>query len=515
MTDSCLFYELPEHQKAKKVIQILNANLNVQLISQEYSIKSFYDTFDWRLYQAGLICEFTHSRSQAKLLVTDRTKQSIIAHLNINAVPQFGAQFPEGRVKNILAPIIDMRALSPLCQLPLEIYRFNVLNKSQKTILRLQLDDYEFLPTHLHLLPLKGYDKAVHKVSDVLTPLLEMQPASKTTFHSALKQQGRKPNDYSSKLNLALTADMPANQAMVIILKTLLKAIKVNESGTIADTDTEFLHDFRVAIRRTRSALAQIKPVLPDAIVAEYSEYFSWLGNITSPVRDLDVYLLNYPQYVQALPITLRDHLSPFYIFLKQRQTTAQKTLAKHLQSPNYQKPLQHWEAFLNHAKPDPDEAISNNLPIKVLADQRIWKVYHRLLKEGRAIHDQSPPTALHDLRKTTKKFRYLIEFFQCLYDDKKIKRLLKALKSFQAVLGDFQDYDVQENQIKQFSEEMMAMNTPAETLLAMGVLIQHLDRMKLNARDRFADEFCQFTGSEYQTLCKELFAEQKTGKKS
>ncbi len=512
MTDS-LYYELPEHQKAKKIIRLLNENLNVKLVSQEYSIKSFYDTFDWRLYQAGLICEFTHSRSQARLLLIDRIKQCIIAHLNINAVPQFGAQFPEGRVKQLLAPILEMRALSPLCQLPLEIYRFNVLNKTQKTVLRLQLDDYEFLSSRLHFLPLKGYDKACDKLSATLAPLLELKAVSNTPFHSALKQQGRKPNDYSSKLNLSLKPQMPADEALIVILKHLLKAIKVNESGAIADIDTEFLHDFRVAIRRTRSALAQIKPVLPDAVVAEYSEYFSWLGSITSPVRDLDVYLLNYPVYAQVLPITLRDHLKPFYDFLKIRQVEAQKKLAKQLQSPAYQKPLQSWEAFLNTPKIDAD--VSKTLTIKRLADQRIWKVYHRLLKEGRAIHDQSPPSALHDLRKTTKKFRYLLEFFQSLYDDKKLKRLLKALKNFQTVLGDFQDYDVQENQIKHFSEEMMAMQIPAETLLAMGVLVQHLDQMKIHARDRFADEFCQFTRPESQALCQDLFAAPKSGKKS
>ena len=42
--------------------------------------------------------------------------------------------------------------------------------------------------------------------------------------------------------------------------------------------------------------------------------------------------------------------------------------------------------------------------------------VYRRMVKAGRAIDDASPPEALHDLRKTGKELRYLLEFFAGLY---------------------------------------------------------------------------------------------------
>ena len=59
---------------------------------------------------------------------------------------------------------------------------------------------------------------------------------------------------------------MRADIASKFIYSHLLKAIKDNEQGTIADTDSEFLHDFRVAVRRTRTGLSQLKVVLPDNI---------------------------------------------------------------------------------------------------------------------------------------------------------------------------------------------------------------------------------------------------------
>jgi CHAD domain-containing protein len=150
------------------------------------------------------------------------------------------------------------------------------------------------------------------------------------------------------------------------------------------------------------------------------------------------------------------------------------------------------------------------HLTIKKLADQRIWKVYQRLLKEGSLINDASPAEALHDLRKVCKKLRYLMEFFQSLYDERKIKQSIKVLKKFQVVLGDFQDYEVQENSIKHFSEEMLSQNVAANTLLAMGVLVQYLDGMKCIARESFSEQFTAFKQVDNQLVFKALFKARK-----
>ena len=99
------------------------------------------------------------------------------------------------------------------------------------------------------------------------------------------------------------------------------------------------------------------------------------------------------------------------------------------------------------------------------------------------------------------------MEFFQSLYPTDDMKVLLKSLKDLQGVLGDFQDYEVQEVNIRHFSEEMMANNVPSSTFLAMGVLVQHLDSMKCSARDDFAKQFALFEQVENQTTFKLLFA--------
>ncbi len=502
-----LNFELPESQTAEKFLKKLQKKVDLQLEVQYYAIKTFYDSFDWRLYNAGIICEHNQSKNNTQLLLIDRHNGQLLARESTQDVPHFSEQLAPSTLKTRLSPLLEMRALLSLCQLPHQVYRINILNKDQKIILRLQLDEYELLANRLSLYPLKGYDKAVKKVAEILMSDLSLQAINHTPLNAALKLQARKPKDYSSKLTITLDPNMHADQACIIIYQHLLKAIKANESGTIADIDSEFLHDFRVAVRRTRAGLSQIKNIFTPEMISPHVSFFAWLGQITGTTRDLDVYLLSYKHYQAALPSSLQNDIRPLYDFLKKKQVQAQLELAEKLRSQEYRVQLDAWEHFLKTPLPNESTESLAKISIKQLADQRIWKVYKRLVKEADAINEQSAAVALHDLRKTCKKLRYLMEFFTSLYPEHEMKLLIKALKGFQSVLGDFQDYEVQEISIKQFSEEMASQNIPTHTFLAMGVLVQYLDTMKCKARNEFSTQFSLFQQATIQASFKRLFA--------
>ena len=69
----------------------------------------------------------------------------------------------------------------------------------------------------------------------------------------------------SNKVDTTITAAMPASRAAATILLRLLDTVDANVGGVLADTDTEFLHDLRVSVRRTRSALKLFGDVLLTA----------------------------------------------------------------------------------------------------------------------------------------------------------------------------------------------------------------------------------------------------------
>lgn len=502
-----LQFELPVNLTAEKFITRLSHHVDTQLVSHQYSLKSYYDSFDWRLYSNNIICEFNRSKTVSSLLLRNLKNNLVIASIELKDVPAFAAQFPPGKIRGILDPILEMRSLLSICSLEYERYLVNIINKDEKTVLRLFIEEYELFNNCVSLQPIKGYDKAADYVINLLIDKLGLSPVDDSVLLTALKLQGRKPKDYSSKLNINLAPDLRADIASKYIYSTLLKTIKDNEHGVIADTDSEFLHDFRVAVRRTRSGLSQLKKVLPDPINAYYTDFFSWLGQITTPTRDLDVYLLNFELYKNSLPSSMREDLNPLHDFLLAKQRAAQQELAKRLRSSKYLSTLSEWEQYLKErAQTLPTEA-NAKLTIKQLADKRIWKIYKRALQEGDAITRTSEAEALHELRKTCKKLRYLMEFFQSLYPETAIKHLIKHLKQLQDVLGAFQDYQVQETHLQQFSEEMLAQNVPVKTFLAMGVLIQNLDDHKNKIRDSFDAAFADFKQTENQATFKALFA--------
>ncbi|MEI8207809.1 MAG: CHAD domain-containing protein [Methylococcales bacterium] len=500
-----LQFNFPSNLTSEKFISKLSDKVDIEVVSRQYTLKTYYDSFDWRLYKNNITCEFNRSKSESVLLIRDIENNLVIASTELKEVPKFSKQFHSEEIYNLLAPLLEMRALLPMCNLDYEKLDLNVLNKDKKTLLRLMIEDHELLNNRVILLPVKGYEKTTERIISVITTKLELTATNKSLLGSTLKLQGRKPNDYSSKININLDPDMRADIAIKYIYSHLLKAIKDNEQGAIADIDSEFLHDFRVAVRRTRAGLSQFKGVIPDKMSAHYADFFSWLGQITSPTRDLDVYLLNFASYKKSLPLSIRDDLDPLYDFLLLKQQKAQKELAKKLSSIQYLSILSEWKDYLKEQAPIKPTEPNANLTIEQFANSRLLKSYQRILKQGNKINEKSPSEALHDLRKSCKKLRYLMEFFQSLYPENSVKHFITNLKGLQEVLGNFQDYAVQENTLKLFSEEMLNKKISANTFLAMGVLIQNLDGLKEKARKDFSVKFQTFSHIDNQLTFKRL----------
>jgi CHAD domain-containing protein len=270
--------------------------------------------------------------------------------------------------------------------------------------------------------------------------------------------------------------------------------MEVNEAGTIANLDTEFLHDFRVAVRRTRSALGQMKTVFPPATLARYREKFAWLGSITGMTRDLDVYLLKFENYQMQLPNALRKDLEPLRTFLQRHHQQEQARLGRELQTARYRQLKSQWRRYLSGPLPKRPVSDDARSPIGEVAPRRTWRMYKRVLREGRAITSASPAEDLHELRKSCKKLRYLMEFFQHLYPRREIRSLIKELKGLQENLGDFQDLEVQIHSLQHYSEQMQQEGdmTP-RTQLAMESLLMGLETTMQEVRGEFDNRFRQF----------------------
>jgi CHAD domain-containing protein len=481
---------------------------------------TFYDTFDWRLYRKETILALSRETDR-QCLCSRSFSGELLARLDPAAEPRFVRDLPPGKLRRQLQPLAEMRRLLPLVTVHSRQHRLALLNGDGKTVLRLLISADRLaedprrakypLPVHLRLLPVRGYPAAQQRLEAQFRAEAVLRPAGQNPLEEALAAIGRRPADYSSKLELQLQPEQAARQALGSILSTLFATLRVNLDGIRADIDSEFLHDFRVAVRRTRSALGQLKGLLPPVETEPYREEFAWLGLVTGPTRDLDVYLLRFDDYRRLLPQVQQSDLDPFQRFLEQRRRQEQQAMIAELATPRFTRLLVGWQGLLEQDR-EPDPGLpAAGLPIRAVADRRIRKLFKRCLAEGRAIIPDSPAEALHEMRKTCKKLRYLLEFFRSLYPPDAMATLVKALKGLQNNLGDVQDLEVQGEAMRSFGLQMAEQNlAPPATLRAMGLLAEGLQHRQERAREEFYRRFAVFSEAENCRLFHQLFGRPK-----
>jgi CHAD domain-containing protein len=488
------------------------------------------DTFDWRLYRSGLTLEQVSSRGATDLVLTGRDGTVIAAdqlarpahhHGGASAggrrdVTRDGQQdgtrltwparldaLPIGPLRDQLGPAVGVRALLPVARAVSSVRDSRVLNSDEKTIARIAVDHMSVtypaagtVPPRLTVTPLRGYQAQALRLTGLLAAAPGVTDGSQSGLEAALAAAGRRPGDYSSKISVRLTPRMPAVGAVATVLIALLDALEANVNGTIRDLDTEFLHDLRIAVRRTRSALKLAGDVLPDGLAARYRPEFKWLGDLTTPTRDLDVYLLGYSGMAAGLLAATPAELEPFHEHLLHSRAAAHRALARSLRSARFTRLGRDWRQALTAALSGGSRPTAARPTAARIAASRIARAHRRVIRDGSAITATSPPDSLHELRKRCKELRYLLEFFGSLYDPGDQWRAVRELKALQDCLGEFQDTQVQHEELQAFAVQMMAeRSAPATTLLAMGEIAAGLAVRQRQARSEFADRFRDFAG--------------------
>lgn len=296
-----------------------------------------------------------------------------------------------------------------------------------------------------------------------------------------------------SPQSLELVAQMPAGEALRRICRLQLEAIERHRPGARRGRDPEELHDLRVAVRRTRSALSEFRKIFPAEQLLHFRAEFRWLGEVTGPVRDLDVYLETLPDYQRLLTGEAAAALEPFRAFLQRHRRTEQRRLMRRLASVRLQRLLDDWRSLLTTRGADgwPDLAVG---PASDVARRHIWKLYRRFLRQGSAITVGSADAELHRLRITGKKLRYLVEFFRELYPPGEIDVLVKAMKGVQDYLGEYQDCTVQQARLRELDRQMASEGAlPPETHAALAQLVERLRRRQHRLCEEFPARFRVF----------------------
>ena len=507
-----LKFSLPDDYNQQHLTGALADHYAITIEQPVLKRMAIYDTFDWRLFNKSLVL-YT---SENKLFLRNLFKDTIIHSAAITLPPVFIRDFPDSKLKAHLATVLKMRALFKLTELHSRSTVYRILNQDEKTVARLVYEENRparaknapVFATYLWLQPIKGYTKYCQNLIKRLKETGFTVHKKEDVYFKAIEAAGKNPGSYSSKLKIQLDPAMPSDEAAKIILRYLLQIMKINEANLEKDLDTEFLHDFRVAIRRTRSALGQIKSVFPQNTTNRFKRDFSFVGRLSNQLRDLDVYLLKEDAFKAMLPPVLCDDIDPLFDYLRKNRSKALQKVIRGLKSKKYAQIIQDWEAFLDDPVQDPPLASNADVPVITFARKRIYKQYRRIVVDGSRILENTEDEKLHALRIACKKLRYLMEFFSSLFPNKKINVLIAQLKTLQDNLGEFNDLCVQEQYLLNIAEELPATGEKyKKVLVAVGSLIGILDREKQTIKDAFAKTFTDYSLPPNKKAFSELFA--------
>ncbi len=510
MIKTALIYTLPDECSIAQFIQRLQAIVDLQVGVVTEIRKSYYDSFDWRLYHAGMVLEFSQSAAGGSLSLLNLDYPQALMSADISQVPVFASDFESTDFRLQLTPILAMRALFEVGAVNFSVTPINVLNQDAKTIFRLRIEASKVLATRIVIQIIKGYDKEVLAIINKLQAEFDLLPETQALFVQVLALHAKFPGDYQPKLKLHFNPQLRAVVALAQIYKHLTGVLQRNHAGCIHNWDSEFVHDFRIAVRSTRVGLGRCKKIFPKQLLAEFIQFFSWLGKITGPVRDLDVYLLQFESYQALLPVANREHLEPLRELLQHKQQQAYQELAQHLQSEYYCDSMGRWQAFLDAPPSDQSAAPQAKWSVKQWADRKIWKTYKQVMNTAQVLSSDSPEEEWHDLRKSMKKLRYLIEFFQSVYPKAEMKQALKLLKFWLSSLGELQDLAVQIQTLRTLGEEQAADGASSASLQAIALLIDTLTQRQQAARQVLNDNIKSFSRAKNHRHFTRLFAPQK-----
>lgn len=462
-------------------------------------VQRYLDTFDWALWRSGgrLILEREGDQIRmrwqpggAKAARTVPLAQEV----------RFAADLPAGVLRREVAAAAGLRALLSVGEMRVQRRLLRVVDGEGKTLVRLWLEAVHFLlrggpagpeRTRVRVEPLVGYARAATGVVARLQGRAELAPDERDDLADAAAVAGRTPGDYSSRVSVELVPDQPAEVAVRRILTHLFATLRANVEGTVLDLDSEFLHDLRVATRRTRTCLGQLRGVLPAAKVEPFVEEFRWLAALTTPCRDLDVFLWELQDRRRALPASAAAALEPLLAHLRKTRTAAHGELAEALQSARFKGLLEKWGKLLTRPARGGKEGA---LPIARVARAHVLRAYRRLVRHGRALGPEPQVQAMHQLRIDGKKLRYLLEFFASLWEAEETAVFVGQLKLVQDALGAHHDAWLQHERLVALGEEILAAGAGAGTLLAMGRLIAGLERRQAREAESFFLLFTDFS---------------------
>lgn len=399
---------------------------------------------------------------------------------------KFWWDLPACRLRDQVEKAVGLWSLQPVATVSTSRKAFTLRNADEKIVVRGEWLHVEGLEPRLSIQALRGYGREYEHVCQGLSALGAMEVAS-LDLREMLEQQDRAPQVLALKGPYGIATDEPAEQAVRRMAVAMFSLARCFETGVIDDTDTEFVHQYRVSLRKLRSLLSLMKSALPNELPHRAKRELAGMASAMGTLRDLDVFLLDQGRYRQMLPQVFHPGFDGFIAQIRKDRQRALNATRRQLRSATYTRRCDELAQMLD--APATFEAASASRPVQRVASARILKRYLRIRAASLQVTAATDDEQVHEIRIECKKLRYMLEFFAELYPKNRLKPIYKALKRLQDVLGRFNDASVQQIFLNQYAQR--SQDEPQSAALHGLIAVLHQEQLKIRAQAE--DELHQF----------------------
>lgn len=269
--------------------------------------------------------------------------------------------------------------------------------------------------------------------------------------------------------------DVPLTRHIPDALQHQYQRMRDLEAGVIQGFDDEFLHQYRIAIRRSRAIAESVSELNGDAELRKVVKTLKRHAQATSQLRDLHVVLadLTLWQLEEGTQAALVSSGARSYF--RNQADLEHQALAKRMSGRKYRKDMDDWHRLMTSRH---FEKITRKLTtgdIRKALNKRI-KHYNTLALQ---LSNQASDENYHRLRKLLKRIRYLAEL-----DKPEFQEMLRQLKHRQQRFGEFQDLHVQIDSLTTFRNSIATEPDMLEPVAGLNDLIASLATEKTGVRD-------------------------------
>ncbi|MEZ4862932.1 MAG: CHAD domain-containing protein [Caldilineaceae bacterium] len=297
----------------------------------------------------------------------------------------------------------------------------------------------------LSVVPLTDDLRAVRRVSRRLrrNPLTEELTGSR--FERALLAINKHAPQADS-VTFGVQPQMHIAEACRLILRAQLMTMLMQEAGVRWSSDIDYVHEMRVAIRRSRAAAKLYGSFFRRRALRPYREKLRKTGRLLGAVRDLDVAIAKAKR--RARQGEKKDKAQKKIIEEWQRQRQqAHNELVTWLDSKAYRHFVTEFATFCHNAdkgskvahhhsgEAPPLQQVRHVVPSLILHQFAVVRGYEVLFASDQAVDYGT----IHALRIDCKYLRYNLEFVAHLLG-KEGELLIDQLKQLQDLLGDLND---------------------------------------------------------------------------